>query len=59
MQQTSTTILSVIFKKLKKTVSNLSVNETKVTLKNTFLDNIFALESGKASQNDKTTPFRD
>ena len=37
----------------------LKANERKVTLAQTFIDNIFELESGKASENDETSPFRD
>ena len=37
----------------------LSVNETKVTLRNTFVVNLFALESDTEPKNDKTTLFPD
>ena len=37
----------------------LRVNETKVTLRNAFIDNIFALESEKQSKNDERTLFGD
>ena len=58
-QQVSTSKLTALFEKLKKTVPAPRINESKVTMTNLFIDNIFALESGKASENDKTTPFRD
>ena len=35
------------------------INEIKVTLRNTFMDHLFALESEKESKSDKKTPFRD
>ena len=37
----------------------LGVNETKVTSRNAFIDNLFPLESGKESENDKTIHFSD
>ena len=37
----------------------LRVNETKVTLRNAFIDNIFALESEKESKNDERNLFGD
>ena len=37
----------------------LRVNETKVTSRNAFIDNIFALESEKESRNDERTLFGD
>ena len=58
-QQTSTAKFAAFFQKLKKTVCALKVNESKVTFKNTFIDNIFAIKSWKASEKDKTTIFRD
>ena len=47
------------FKNFKKTVRALRVNETKVTLRNAFIDILFALESEIESTNDKRTLFRD
>ena len=44
-RQTSTTTLPVFFQKFKKTVRPLRVNETKVTLRNAFIVNLFALVS--------------
>ena len=52
LQQTSTVKLVAFFHKFKKIVYALRVNETKVTLRNAFIDNIFALESEKESKND-------
>ena len=37
----------------------LRVSETKVTTRNAFIDNIFALESEKESKNDERTLFED
>ena len=37
----------------------LTVNETKVSSRNTFIDNIFALESETESRNNEKTVFRD
>ena len=37
----------------------LRANETKVTMGNGFIDNIFALESEKESKNDERTLFGD
>ena len=37
----------------------LRVNGTKVTLRNAFIDNAFALESEAESENDKKTFFPD
>ena len=34
----------------------LSVNETKFTSRNTFIDNLFPLEGEKESRNDKKLP---
>ena len=39
--------MAAFFKKLKKTVRALRVNETKITLRNAFIDNLFALKSKK------------
>ena len=47
VQQTSTAKLAAFFQKLKKAVRALRVNESKVTSRNTFIDNLFALESEK------------
>ena len=35
------------------------VNRTKVTLRNAFIDNLFALESEKESKNEKRALFTD
>ena len=35
----------------------LRVNETKVTSRNAFIVNLFALESEKGSTNEERTPF--
>ena len=53
--KTSAAKLAAFFQKSQKIVSILSVNETKVTCKNAFTDNCFALESNKKSRNDKNT----
>ena len=37
----------------------LRVNKTKVTSRNTFIDNLFALESERESKNDEKSLFRD
>ena len=42
-----------------KTLRALRINETKVTSKNAFIDNLFALESEKESKNDERTLFPD
>ena len=55
-QQTSTTKLPAFFQKFKKTMRALSVNETKFTSRNTFIDNLFPLEGEKESRNDKKLP---
>ena len=47
------------FKNQKETVRALRVNETKATLRNAFIDILFALESEIESKNDKRTLFRD
>ena len=57
VQQTSTAILTAFFKKFKKIVRALRVNETKVTLRNAFTDNLFALENEKESKNHERTLF--
>ena len=44
-------------KGFKKTVPNQRLNETKATLRNAFVDNIFALESQKESKNNKKSSF--
>ena len=44
--------------KKKKTVRALRVNETKVTLRNAFIGNLFALKSEKESKNDERTLSR-
>ena len=46
-QRTSTGKLPAFIKKLKKSVHAIKVNETKVTLRNAFLINLFALGSEK------------
>ena len=46
-ERTGTAKLPAIFQKFQKTVWALRNNETKVTLKNAFIDNLFALESEK------------
>ena len=56
-QQTSSVKLTATFEKLYKTVCNLRLNEIKVTLRNAFIGNPFALESEKESKNDKRTFF--
>ena len=38
-------------------VHPLKVNKTKVTLRNAFIDNLFALESEKELKNDERTLF--
>ena len=58
-QETSTSELAVFFQKFQKTVHALRVNETKVTARNAFIGNLFALESKKKSKNDKRTFFGD
>ena len=37
----------------------LRVNKTKVTSRNTFIDNLFALERERESKNDEKSLFRD
>ena len=59
MQQTSAAKLAAFFEKFLKKVPTLRVNKTKVTLRDTFTSNLFALESKKESKNDERTPFRD
>ena len=44
-QQASTPKLAPFFQKLQKTVRVLRLNETEVTLRNVFIDNVFALDS--------------
>ena len=44
-QQTSRPKLPAFFEKLSKRVGILRVNETKVTSRNAFVDNIYELES--------------
>ena len=56
-QQTSTAKLAAFFQKFKKTVRAQRVNETKVTSRNAFIDNFFALESEKESKDDERTLF--
>ena len=46
-QQTSTAKLAATFQNFQKTVRTLRVNEIKVTSRNAFIDNVFALESEK------------
>ena len=57
VQQTSATKLAVFLKKMLKIVCALRVNETKVTLRNAFIDNLFALESQKEPKNNERTLF--
>ena len=57
-QQTGRAKLAAFFPKFKKTVQALWVNETKINSRNTFIDNLFALESEKDSKNDETTLLR-
>ena len=47
VQQTSTAKLAPIFQKFKETVPTLKITEIKVTSRNGFIDNLFALESEK------------
>ena len=56
-QETSTAKLAAIFQKFQKTVRSPRVNETKVTSRNAFIDNLFALENNKKSKKDKRTLF--
>ena len=58
-QQTSTAKLAAFFQKFKKTVCALRVNETKVTLINNFIDNLFTIKRKKESKNDRKALFRD
>ena len=51
--------MAAFFKKFTKILRALRVNETKVTLRNAFIDNLFALESKKESENDERTLFQD
>ena len=46
-QQTSNAKLAAMFQKFLKTVHPLKVNKTKVTSRNAFIENLFALESEK------------
>ena len=56
-QQTNTATLPAFFQKSKKIVHARRVNETKVTLRNAFIVNLFASRSDKESKNDKRTLF--
>ena len=56
-QQTSTSELAVFFQKFQKTVHALRVNETKVTARDAFIGNFFALESKKKSKMTKGPSF--
>ena len=47
------------FQKFLKRVHILRVNETKLTSRNAFIENIFALEIEEESKNDKRSFFRD
>ena len=58
-QQTSTPKLAAFFQKFWKILRALRVNETKVTSRNAFIDNLLALESEKGSKNDERTLFWD
>ena len=49
--------MAAFFQKLKKIVRILRVNETTVTSRNAFTDNLFALESERESKNSKRTLF--
>ena len=56
-QQTSTAKLAAIFQQFQKTVRSPRANESKVTSRNAFIDNIFALENEKISKKDKRNLF--
>ena len=58
-QQTSVAKMPAFFQKFKKTVRALRVDETKVTSRNTFFVNVFALRSDKESKNNERTLFQD
>ena len=49
--------LALIFQKFKKTVLTLRVNEIEITLRNGFIDHLFALESDKESKADQGSLF--
>ena len=51
--------MAYIFSKIWKTMRALRVNETKLTSRNAFIVNIFALESEKEPKNDEKTLFWD
>ena len=55
--QTSTAKFAAFFKISEKTVSAVRVNETKITSRNNFIDNLFTLKSEKESKNFKRTLF--
>ena len=55
--QTSTATLPSLFQKIKNTVLSLRVNETKLTLRNAFNLDLFALRGKKDSKYDKRTLF--
>ena len=57
VQDTSTTKLPAFFEKILKTVRAQKINETKLTLKNVFIDNVFTVKSEKESRNGKRTLF--
>ena len=57
MQQISRAKLATFFQKLLKIVHTSSVNETKVTLRNAFIDNLFALEVMKNQKMTKEPSF--
>ena len=46
-KETTMAKFATYFQKFKKTVCALRANETKVTSRNTFIDNVFALENKK------------
>ena len=55
VQQAGAVKLAAIFQNFQKTLWALRVNETKITLKNAFIDNIFSLESEKEFKKYKRT----
>ena len=60
VQQTSSvTALAEFFQKFWIIVRALSVNQTKVTWRNAFTDNRFALEREKESKNEERTHYWD
>ena len=51
--------MAAFFQNIKKIAGALRVNGTKVNSRNTFIENIFALESEKGSTNDEKAFFGD